>query len=623
MRKTIRDVVLEVFADLSTSWRQLALADLAFKVISFAALMPATLLLLRWVISGAEGQVIADVDIATFFLTRPIGILTLVLAGALIVGITALEMTCLMAVGIATAKGGSLRAKDALVFAAGCAARVLRLTANMVARVLAGLVPFLLAAGLAYLALLRDYDINYYLAARPPVFWVAAVIAAVLLIPLAVLLVRTVARWALALPLVLFENVVPRRALGESGRRTAGARAIVVVLLASWAVFAVLLLAVVAWVPEIVGRSLAPQFAGSLPLLLLFMSGLVVLWLVLGLVAGIINGSLFALTVVRLYLRIGDPAAPRVPQSSALQRDSVRIRRPALIGATAIALLAVMGLVLVVVATTRHNQPVLVIAHRGSSAAAPENSLAAFRLAVEQGADFIEFDVQESADGEVIVMHDSDLMKVGGSPLKVWEADASQLRAVDIGSRTAPRFSAERVPTLAETLAVSKGGSRVIVELKSYGHDQRLEERVVEIVEAAGMVNDSIFMSLDHEMVRKIKELRPSWRAGVLVARAIGDLTSLGADFLAVEASVATRAFVRQAHRAGQDVYVWTVNDPAWMLRAMSNGVDGLITDTPDVARRVVERRAQMTDAQRVVVALLIRLGARTEALVAEDALRP
>ena len=107
------------------------------------------------------------------------------------------------------------------------------------------------------------------------------------------------------------------------------------------------------------------------------------------------------------------------------------------------------------------------------------------------------------------------------------------------------------------------------------------------------------------------------------MAKAIGDLTSLGADFLAVEARVATRAFVRQAHGAGQEVYVWTVNDPAGMLAAMSNGVDGLITDAPDLARRVVERREAMTDAQRIVVALLIRLGARTEALVAEDALRP
>ena len=89
------------------------------------------------------------------------------------------------------------------------------------------------------------------------------------------------------------------------------------------------------------------------------------------------------------------------------------------------------------------------------------------------------------------------------------------------------------------------------------------------------------------------------------------------------DAGVGTDVDATEAHRAGQDVYVWTLNDPAWMLAAMSNGVDGLITDEPDLARRVVERRAGMTDAQRIVVALLIRLGVRTDALAAEDALRP
>jgi glycerophosphoryl diester phosphodiesterase len=486
----------------------------------------------------------------------------------------------------------------------------------------AGLLPFLVAAGIAYWVLLRQYDINYYLAVRPPVFWVAAVIAGLLLVALAAVLVRTIASWALALPLLLFENAEPRQALGESARRSATGRGTVVVVLVSWAIFAVLLLVAAAALPEIVGRTMAPRLAGSLALLLLFIAGLVLFWAALGLVAGIVNASLFALAIVRLYLRAGEPR-PHVPEPATVKGGVARIPRSALVGAAALVCLAALGVALLVAATTRRNQPVLVIAHRGSSAAAPENSLAAFRLAVEQDADFIEFDVQESVDGEVVVMHDSDLMRVGGSPLKVWEANAADLRAVDIGSRTAPRFSAERVPTLAETLAVSKGGSRVVVELKSYGHDERLEEKVVAIVEAAGMVNDSIFMSLDHAMVRKIKQLRPSWRAGVLVAKAIGDLTSLGADFLAVEARLATRAFVRQAHRAGQDVYVWTVNDPAWMLAAMSNGVDGLITDKPDVARLVVQRRAAMSDAQRLVVALLVRLGAHTDALAAEDALRP
>jgi len=130
-------------------------------------------------------------------------------------------------------------------------------------------------------------------------------------------------------------------------------------------------------------------------------------------------------------------------------------------------------------------------------------------------------------------------------------------------------------------------------------------------------------MSLNHEMMRKLKALRPSWRVGLLVAKVIGDPTELETDFLAVEARMATRSFVRRAHHAGKDVYIWTVNDPAWMLVALSRGVDGLITDKPEVARAVIERRAQMSDSQRFLVALMIRMGASTQALEAENALRP
>jgi glycerophosphoryl diester phosphodiesterase len=130
-------------------------------------------------------------------------------------------------------------------------------------------------------------------------------------------------------------------------------------------------------------------------------------------------------------------------------------------------------------------------------------------------------------------------------------------------------------------------------------------------------------MSLDHSMARKMKQLRPTWRVGVLAAKAIGDITTMGGDFVAVEARMATRRFVRNAHNAGQDVYVWTVDDPAWMLSAMSNGVDGLITNKPAVAREVIRKRDEFSQAQRVLVALLVRLGASTKVLQKEDALRP
>jgi glycerophosphoryl diester phosphodiesterase len=124
-------------------------------------------------------------------------------------------------------------------------------------------------------------------------------------------------------------------------------------------------------------------------------------------------------------------------------------------------------------------------------------------------------------------------------------------------------------------------------------------------------------------VVHRMKSLRPSWRVGLLVAKAMGDLTELKADFLAVEARMASRRFIRRAHRAGQDVYIWTVDDPAWMFVGLSRGVDGLITNQPDVARKVIELRAQMSEPQRFLAAQLIRFGASTNALAAEDALRP
>ncbi len=365
--------------------------------------------------------------------------------------------------------------------------------------------------------------------------------------------------------------------------------------------------------------------SGSLTLLVVFITALALFWAVLGLAAAVANASFFALILVRLYLGIGEPRETGFFDLETADRagEARVLPRPLRIGVVVIAALSVVGVVLLAVGVARRNQPVAVIAHRGASAIAPENTLAAFRLAVEQGADYVELDVQESADGEVLVVHDADLMKLAGNPMKVWETDAASIRSVDIGSRKGPQYSGERVPTLTEALAVMKGRSRVIIELKSYGHDQRLEERVAEIVEAAGMVDDCVTMSLDHDMVRTMKRLRPAWRSGVLVAKAIGDLTDLGADFVAVEARMATRPFVLKAHRAEQEVYVWTVNDPAWMLAAMSRGVDGLITDKPDLAREVAATRAGMSDAQRVFVGFLVRVGAHQDALAPPDELRP
>src|SRR5262249_57824245 len=157
---------------------------------------------------------------------------------------------------------------------------------------------------------------------------------------------------------------------------------------------------------------------------------------------------------------------------------------------------------------------VRIFAHRGSSIEAPENSLAAFKKAGQEHADFVELDVQESSDGVVLVNHDVDLMKLARSPLKIWQTPAAELRKVDIGSSTGPQFADQRVPTLVEALDACRGVTEVDIELKDYGHDQMLEERVVAIVDSMQMQDKIVTMSLSPKMVAKMKQLRPQWTSG-------------------------------------------------------------------------------------------------------------
>ena len=261
------------------------------------------------------------------------------------------------------------------------------------------------------------------------------------------------------------------------------------------------------------------------------------------------------------------------------------------------------------VQTARLEDTVLVVAHRGSSKAAPENSMAAFMQAIADGADWVELDVQETADGEVVVFHDSDFMKLAGVGTKIWDATMADLQTIDIGSRFSPAFKDERVPTLAAVLDACKGKIGVVIELKYYGHDQQLEERVARIVDERGMASQIAVMSLELDPVQKMKSLRPSWTVGLLLSVSAGNLRASGADFLAVNAAFADRRFVRSAHLRGMKVYAWTVNDAATMSAMMGRGVDGLITDKPALAKAVLAQRAGMSPALRLLLELAGILG--------------
>lgn len=231
---------------------------------------------------------------------------------------------------------------------------------------------------------------------------------------------------------------------------------------------------------------------------------------------------------------------------------------------------------------------VLVTAHRGSSAEAPENTLSAIRLAIAQGADWVEIDVQEAGDGTLVLLHDTDLRRVAGDSRGVWELDRLALGHLDVGAWFSPRFAGEPIPTLTQVLDLTRGRVGLNIELKHHGHERRLAERTLELVQAAGRTRDCLFTSTELPALRRARALDPGVRVGWIVTSDPGDPPGLGLDALSLKRSLATARRVRACQAAGVETHVWTVDAPKDMTRLIRLGVTSIITNKPALLRRVL-----------------------------------
>ena len=230
--------------------------------------------------------------------------------------------------------------------------------------------------------------------------------------------------------------------------------------------------------------------------------------------------------------------------------------------------------------------------------------MAAIQAAIDADADWVEIDVQETADGEIVVIHDSDLKKVSGNPMKISDSSIAELQGVDIGSWFGPEFSDQRIPSLQQVLELCKGRVGVNIELKYYGGEQRLEESVAGIVEATAMQDQVVLMSLNYSGIKMMRDLRPGWTMGLLSTVALGDVIGLDVDFLALNAQSTSRNKIRSIHNRDKRVMVWTVNDAVGMSIMFGRGVDAIITDEPALAVFVLEQRKELNPAERLLLHL-------------------
>lgn len=615
---TINNTLLAALSLLQASWRQVLVIHLVYLGLGFILFAPLLGALGQLLLKMSGESALADMDLL-FFALSPTGLVAFGLFAAVAIVFAVFELASLMAIGVATANGYSISIAAALGFSLKRVKPIFELAGWLLVRLLITIVPFLLAAAAVAFFLITDYDINYYLAAQPAEFWVAASVIGVIIFVMSGLLIRNLVRWSLALPLVLFAGSPAVKSFSASASLTAKSSGMILGTLLIWTVSVLFLGAAVTVVVQVLANFIVPLSINSVHLLVLSLGLLSALWLLVStLITALTTGSL-ALLLISLAHQI-DPQFREMNLLSGRQRAFVPLMT--LRRSYALAFLAALGISAFIGFTLldeiRIADDTQIMAHRGAAGAAPENTMAAIRRAVADGADWVEIDVQETSDGEVVVIHDSDLMKLAGENLRVSEASLQQLAEIDIGSWFAPEFGGERVPTLADVLAEVKGHSKVIVELKYYGHDQQLEQRVIDLIEQAGMQADTMIMSLKFAGIEKVRELRPDWKTGLLSARAIGHLTRLDVDFLAVNMAMARPALIRTAHEAGKELYVWTVNDALAMSQMMSLGVDGIITDEPALAREVLAARAELSSVQRLLLHIAPLLGVEAPSLSIE-----
>ena len=235
------------------------------------------------------------------------------------------------------------------------------------------------------------------------------------------------------------------------------------------------------------------------------------------------------------------------------------------------------------------NSRARVIAHRGFSGRAPENTLAAVREAIAIGADMAEVDVTVTADDQVVVIHDEDVQRTTDGRGLVAGFTLTELKQLDAGSWFSPQFSGERIPTLDEVLAEAEGRILLNVEIKSEAVERGLAAKVAKAIRARGMADRVVVSSISPRALEEMRSAAPEIRTAVLynpkIHRGMDPVeivTGLGASAFNIRGSRLTKKMLRRCHEHGIPVGIYTIDKPKKMRRFLQKGVDAIFTNHPD-----------------------------------------
>ena len=223
----------------------------------------------------------------------------------------------------------------------------------------------------------------------------------------------------------------------------------------------------------------------------------------------------------------------------------------------------------------------IIIGHRGAAGLAPENTLLSFRTALNLGVHMIELDIHETIDGHLVCIHDSSVERTTDGTGNIAEMTLEELKKLDAGQ-------GQRIPVLREVLDMARNKMKVNIELKTLG----VERKIVDLALSRDMIHDVLVSSFFHGTLLAIMEFNSEIRTAVLVDKPKRDLISyskeLGAFAINPRFSFVSSEMIEEAHENSINIYPWTVNDSSQMLELLRMGVDGIVTDYPNLGLAVL-----------------------------------
>jgi glycerophosphoryl diester phosphodiesterase len=241
--------------------------------------------------------------------------------------------------------------------------------------------------------------------------------------------------------------------------------------------------------------------------------------------------------------------------------------------------------------------PFIRVAHRGSSGSYPENTRIALEKAIEAGVEMVEVDCQLSKDGAIVVIHDERLQRTARANGFVRGKTLSELKKLDVGAWFKKSFKGERILTLEEVLQILGGKVEINVDIKSNRQiASGIELKLLFILSHFDYLERCVISSFDYRVLRRIRELGPDSRIGILHGKEIKEnpfqlAREIGAESLHIQKELATPPVLERAADIGLKTLVWTVNDLREMEKFLALGVDGIISDFPEKFWKIRQKR--------------------------------